>query len=132
MTSIPNPINPEAIPISKGWFSMDRANTSYAIASTIILALARTYAVSNELKVKDPLNLALLPVFIMREKMDDELFKRTQQRHLGDVACGVIAFGTARMYMEMSSSNALKYGALATAASILSRYVLEDNNLLKI
>ena len=127
-----NPVNPEAVPISKGWFSLDRANTSYAIVATLAAGLARTYAVSSELKVLDPMNLALLPIFLVRDKMDDELYKRTQRRHMGDIACGVCAFAVGRMYMEMSSSNAMKYGALAAAASVLSRYVLEDNNLLKI
>ena len=35
-----NPVNPEAVPISKGWFSLDRANTSYAIVATLAAGLA--------------------------------------------------------------------------------------------
>lgn len=125
-------INPEAVPVSKGWLSFDRPNVSYALVSTLALALARTYAVSSELKVRDPTNLVPFALFIVRDKLDDELFRQLQRRPLGDVACGALAFGVARMYMEMSTSNAMKYGAMATAVSLLTRYALEDNNLLKI
>lgn len=122
----------DAIPLSKGWFSFDRANVSYATVATIATAFARTYAVTNEVKLLDALNVTLFPLFLIRDKMDDELFKRTQTRYLGDVACGAGAFIIARTYMEMSQTNALKYGAIATAMSVLTRYALEDNNLLKI
>lgn len=127
-----SPINPENAPVSKGWLSFDRPNVSYALVSTLALALARTYAVSSELKVRDAANLAPFAVFIVRDKLDDELFRQFQRRPLGDVACGVLTFGAARVLMGMSSSNAMKYGAMATAVSLLTRYALEDNNLLKI
>jgi hypothetical protein len=122
----------DAIPLSKGWLSMDRANVSYAMLATIATALARTYAVGGEGKVLDVANAAIFPLFLSRDKLDDVLFKQTQARYLGDVACGAGAFVIARSFLDMSTMTAAKYGAVAASLSILTRYALQDENLLKI
>lgn len=122
----------DAIPQSKGWFSLDRKTVSTAIVATILTGMARTYGITNDAKVKDYANLLVLPVFMARDKLDDELYWKTGYRGMGDVACGVAACVIARVFMGdamMYSKNWLWYGAAATSSVLVARYLIEDNPL---
>lgn len=114
-------VNTEVIPRAKGWFSLHRENVVRSLIATAIAALARRYAIVPDAKLKDVANLAVMPIFLAYEKLDDEGFKVTGQRHLSGafLVAGLCAVAGAT-FMEFDRKSLLLYGGACGAAVLVA------------
>jgi hypothetical protein len=121
MNSTSASVNYDVIPRAKGWFDLNRQNVVRAGIATALAALARRYAIVPDAKLKDVANLAVLPIFLAYEKIDDEAFKVTGQRYISGavIVAGLCAVAGAT-FMEFDNKALLLYGGACGAAILIA------------
>jgi len=113
--------NQDDLPRSKGWFSFDRHTVVRTAIATTLAALARRYGIQTDSKLRDYTNLAVVPVFAVYEKLDDEIYKRSGYRYLSGafgVAC--LSMIAASTFMELDRKDLLLYGGVCGACILIA------------
>lgn len=119
----------EAIPRAKGWFSFDRHTLTRAALATGMTALGLKHGISSDIKLRSVKHLAVFPVFMAYDKLDDEVYLQTGYRHLSG-AFAVAACGTALAWslFELSPKDCLLYGGVCGATVMIADTLATESN----
>lgn len=117
------------LPRAKGWFSFDRHTITCSTLAVAITALALKYGISSDIKLKSVKHLAVFPVFMAYDKLDDEVYLRTGYRHLSG-AFAVAACGAALSWalFELSPKDCLLYGGVCGASVMIADTLATESN----
>ncbi len=119
----------DTIPRAKGWLCFDRHTLTRAALATAMTALGLKHGISNDVKLRSVKHLAVFPVFMAYDKLDDEVYLRTGYRHLSGAlavaACGAVL---AWALFELSPKDCLLYGGVCGSTVMIADTLATESN----